>query len=84
MLTKTIGEVRREIADTVNQVAYGKERIVLERRGKKIAAIVSIEDLELLEKIEDYIDIHEVDRLLADPGEKPLPYEQVRKELGLI
>jgi antitoxin Phd len=84
MLTIKIGDIRREMASTINKVAYENERIILDRRGKEVAAIISIEDLKLLEKIEDYIDIHEAERLLADPMEKPIPYEQVRKELGFL
>jgi hypothetical protein len=32
---------------------------------------------------QDRGDIAEAKRRLADPNEKPIPYEQVRKELGL-
>ncbi len=84
MLKMKIGDIKREMASTINKVAHENERIILERRGKKVAAIISIEDLKLLEKIEDYIDIHEAERILADPMEKPIPYEQVRKELGFL
>jgi antitoxin (DNA-binding transcriptional repressor) of toxin-antitoxin stability system len=42
-------EVREGFSDTVNQVAFGSERLVLTRRGKKIAAVVPLADLEVLE-----------------------------------
>ncbi len=42
-----------------------------------------MDDLILLEKIEDCIDVREAEKLLADPTEKPIPYETVRKALGL-
>ncbi len=45
----------KNFADIVNKVAYGNEPIVLTRRGQDIAALVSIEELELLQQIEDHI-----------------------------
>ncbi len=44
----SIGQVKRDISELVNRVAYGDERVVLTSRGKPKAAIVSIEDYEKL------------------------------------
>lgn len=49
-------KARQGFADTINRAAYGKERVVV-RRGKDIAAVVPIDDLRLLEKLEDRIDL---------------------------
>ncbi|WP_285493802.1 type II toxin-antitoxin system Phd/YefM family antitoxin [Actinomadura sp. NBRC 104425] len=46
-------EARAEFADLVNRVAYSGERIALTRRGKVMAALVSAEDLELLESLRE-------------------------------
>ena len=40
----SIGQVKRDISELVNRVAYGGERIVLTSRGKPKAALVSIDD----------------------------------------
>lgn len=45
-----IGQVKRDISDLVNRVAYRSERIVLTSRGKPKAALVSIEDYERLKQ----------------------------------
>jgi prevent-host-death family protein len=45
-----IGQVKRDISDLVNRVAYRRERIILTSRGKPKAALVSIEDYERLTK----------------------------------
>ena len=45
-----IGTVKRDISELVNRVAYGGERIVLTSRGKPKAAIVSLQDLEDLQR----------------------------------
>ena len=78
----TTGNVRKDFAQTLNQVAFGRERIVLNRRGKDVAVLVPIEDLKLLEEIEETLDTVEIVRRLSDPNEVPIPYETARKEIG--
>jgi antitoxin (DNA-binding transcriptional repressor) of toxin-antitoxin stability system len=40
---------RDNFATVINHVAYNGENLILKRRGKPIVAIVSLEDLVLLE-----------------------------------
>ncbi len=56
------------------------------RRGQRVAVIVPVEDLDLLEAMEDAKDVAEAEkaeREMERTGEKPIPYERARKELGL-
>jgi prevent-host-death family protein len=78
----TIREARASFATIVNEAAFGKERFVFTRIGKSIVALVPVEDLEILEKIEDKIDLEEARRRLAKPG-KTISVAQLRKNLGL-
>lgn len=48
-----ISELRENLSDLINKSAFGKQRIVLNRRGKCLVALVPIEDLETLEKHEE-------------------------------
>ena len=73
---------RDAFGETLNRAAYGKERVVIARHGKDIAAMISIEDLRLLEELEDRFDIEAAREALAESGER-IPYEVVRKDLGL-
>jgi prevent-host-death family protein len=41
------------MGDAINRVAYGGQRVVLERRGKPVAAVVSLDDLALVEALEE-------------------------------
>jgi len=41
-------EAREVLSELVNEVAYGGARIVLQRHGKDVAALVSLKDLERL------------------------------------
>lgn len=75
-------EARKKLAELVNKVAYGKEPIVLTRRGEEIAALISMEELELLQLIEDHIDIEDARKAIEEPGENILA-EKLWKELGL-
>ena len=52
MDSASIAEVKRNISTLVNRVAFGGERIILTSRGKPKAALVSIEDLRKLERLE--------------------------------
>ncbi|MDP8240746.1 MAG: type II toxin-antitoxin system prevent-host-death family antitoxin [Candidatus Hatepunaea meridiana] len=81
MTRMTTSETRRAFADVVNRVSYGGERIIIHRREKDLVAIVPIEDLELIERIEDEIDIKEVKKILA-ANEPTYTLEEVERELG--
>ena len=86
MVQVGIKEIRDNLADALNKVAYAGERVVLARRGKGVAALVSMEDLELLEKLEDEADVRDAKRALAEmkrKGEKPIPLAVIKKRLGM-
>jgi prevent-host-death family protein len=76
-------KVQENFSATLDRVVDKRERIILHRQGKNVAALVPVEDLALLEELEDRLDIEDAERRLADPNDTPIPYEQARKELGL-
>ena len=47
----SIGQVKRDISELVNRVAFGGERIILTSRGKPKAVLVSVQDFETLEQL---------------------------------
>lgn len=80
----SVQEAREQLADLLNRAAYGKERIILTRRGKPVVAVVPIEDLQLLQDLEDQLDLEEARAALAEAREKgTIPWEQVKQQLGL-
>jgi prevent-host-death family protein len=82
--TKRISEARSEFSELVNRAAYRHERVLLTRHGKPVAAIISKEDLEYLEALEDRDDLAAIDAALADPdNQEEIPWEQVKADLGL-
>ena len=74
-------QARDRLSELVNQVAYGKERVTITRRGKALAVLVPIEDMELLQALEDRIDLEEARKALAEPGEN-ITLDQLKAELG--
>jgi prevent-host-death family protein len=46
-------ELRQNLLEAVNRAAFGKERVILTRRGRKLAGIVPYADVEFLEALED-------------------------------
>jgi prevent-host-death family protein len=77
----TASTARQNFSEIVNRAAYGGERIVVHRRMKPVAAVVPLEDLELLEKLEDEIDIKAVHEAMKEPG--TIPWETIKKKLRL-
>jgi prevent-host-death family protein len=74
-------KVRSDFSAAINRVAFGGERIVIETHGKSKAALVSMDDLALIERLEDEMDIAKAKKALKEGGRIPL--KEVKKRLGL-
>ena len=80
----TVADARSDLADLLNRVAYGKERLVITRHGRALAALVPIEDLHLVNRLRRFVARKDVARALAELDEGKAPsWEQLRQELGL-
>ena len=77
-----LSTARDSLAEMVNRVRFGGERLTLTRRGRAVAAVVSVEDAELLERLEDAADLEAARQALAEPGE-PVEWDAVKADLGL-
>lgn len=75
----SIGQVKRDISELVNRVAYGGERIVLTSRGKPKAVLVSVSDYEqmLAQRKARFAVVNEIRN--AAPH---LPFAEVEKEVA--
>jgi prevent-host-death family protein len=80
----SVADARSDLAELLNRVAYGKERLVITRHGRELAAIVPMEDLHLANRLRRFVARKDVARALAelDAGKAP-SWEELRKELGL-
>lgn len=77
-------DLRKGCAELLNRVTYQHERVIVQRHGRDIAALVPIEDLALLQAIEDRMDLEEARAALAEAQEKgTVAWEDLKAELGL-
>jgi prevent-host-death family protein len=76
----TASTARANFADIVNRAEYAGERTIVHRRKKPVAAVVPVEDLELIERYEDELDARAIKKARK---EKTVAWEQVKKEIGL-
>ena len=77
----SITDIRENLADALNRVVYTGERIILKRRSKNVAALVSIEDLARLEQMEDAEDLKAARKAVKEKGRVPLA--EVKQRLGM-
>lgn len=75
-------EARLQFAEVINKVAFGGERIRLQRHGKDVAAVVPIDDLRLIEDIEDRMDLDEARAALAEKAPR-VSWKRLKRDLGL-
>jgi len=78
-------EARQQFADLINRAAYKGERFVVHRRKKPVAAVIPIEEYDLLEKIieerENAVDVRLTRK--ARKEKERIPWAKVKRELGL-
>ena len=81
----TTKELRANLAEILNRVAFGGEQIVVKRHGKPFIAIVATYDLQACQALEDHNDACEIAEAIknGELDEPGTPWEEVRKDLGL-
>lgn len=75
-------DARKNFSNIVNRVSFGKESIILTRRGEEVAALVAMDELRLLQELEDRIDIADAIKAIKEPGDN-ISAEQFWNKLGL-
>ena len=80
----TTAKAREQFSELLNKAAYGKERIILTRRGKDLVGVVPVEDIWLLEELENQIDLEEARKALKDAKKRgTIPWSTIKKKLSL-
>ncbi len=84
MATMTVAEAKNNFSDVLRRAEYGGERVVVERHGKPVAAIVSTDDLRQLEAAENAVDLRDARAALAEAKERgTIPLDTVLRKHGL-
>jgi PHD/YefM family antitoxin component YafN of YafNO toxin-antitoxin module len=73
-----------DIPDVLEHVMRDKDRAILIRDGKKVAAVVPLEDLETLEELDDLLEQEEIEAARKEAREQgTVAWEAIKRELGL-
>ena len=82
-----ITEARKQLASIIDQVRTEHEPVFVTRRGRRVAAVIDADDLDaIVELAEDMADIRAAEAARAEmkaTGEQPIPWEDVKADLGL-
>ncbi|MHB1555431.1 MAG: type II toxin-antitoxin system Phd/YefM family antitoxin [Acidimicrobiales bacterium] len=83
-----VSEARQQLAEIIDRARAEHTPIYLARRGRRVAAVIDADDLDaILELAEDMADIRAAEVARAEmrtTGETPIPWEQVKADLGLV
>jgi prevent-host-death family protein len=84
---RSVSDARKDLAAVIDAARSTHEPIWLSRRGRRVAAVVSADDLEriqgLAEDMQDILDAEEARAEMRSSPEEPVPWEQVKADLGL-
>ncbi len=82
-----VSAARQQLAAVIDRARAEHSPVYLARRGQRVAAVIGADDLdEILELAQDMSDILAAAAARAEmqeTSEAPIPWEQVRKDLGL-
>lgn len=84
----SVSEARRHLAAIIDRVGVEHAPVYLARRGRRVAAVIDADDLDrILALAEDMADIRAAEEAREEmraTGEAPIPWEQVKADLGLV
>ena len=80
-MNANVVDVRNTFSEYLNRACYQGQRIVIQRRGKPLAALVSLEDLAMIERMEDETDAKAAKKARKEKGGVTL--DQYRKKHAL-
>ena len=77
-------QARDQFGELFDRAAHGKERIPVMKRAKARVAIVPIEDVELLEFLENFLDLEAARVAMAEveAGARAIPLDESARSLG--
>jgi len=84
----TVSEARKQLASIIDRAREEHTPVYVSRRGRRLAAIIDADDLDaIVEMAEDMADIRAAEAARAEmkaTEESPIPWEQVKVDLGLV
>ena len=72
-----VSDARQRFAEAVNEVLYGRRRVILLKHGRRVVAMISVADLARFEALEDRVEGDLAEEALAVP--ERISLEEVRR-----
>lgn len=83
----SISDARAQLAAIIDRARSDHQPIYVARRGRRVAAVIDADDLDrLIELAEDMADIRAAEQARAEmkaTEAAPIPWEEVKADLGL-
>ena len=83
-----VSQARNQLASIIDRARADHRPVYLTRRSRRVAAVIDADDLDrLIELAEDMADIRAGAQARADmraTGETPIPWDEVKADLGLV
>jgi prevent-host-death family protein len=87
MTRVSVAEARKDLAEIINRAAYSRERTLITRRDSDVAAVISIEELRLLdalmERYENESDVADAREALLESREDRVGWDSIKREFNL-
>jgi prevent-host-death family protein len=87
MTRVSVADARKGFADIINRASYAHERTLITRHDTDVAAVISIDELRLLdaliEKWEDEEDIADAREALMEAHEETISWDDIKRDLNL-
>jgi prevent-host-death family protein len=87
MTRVSVAEARKDLAGIINRASYAHERTVITRHETDVAAVISIDELRLLdaliEKWEDEEDLADAKLALLEAREETISWDDIKRDLDL-
>ncbi len=84
---KSVSDARRDLPAVIDAVRATHEPVWISRRGRRVAAVIGADQLEqrqaLAEDMADILDAEAARAEMRETAEEPIPWEQVKADLGL-
>lgn len=83
-----VSDARNQLASIINRAQVEHEPVYLSRRGRRVAAVIDADDLDrLIELAEDMADIRAAEESREEmrlTQQEPIPWDEVKADLGLV
>ena len=84
----SISKARDQLTSIINRVQAEHEPVYLSRRGRRVAAVIDADDLDrLIALAEDMSDIRAAEEAREEmrrTRQEPIPWDEVKADLGLV